>query len=153
MMSKIILMNGEATEGICEDDRGAFSGPIPPLSGEYRPRYDALVAAGVVPMPYVVPGPVVPTVISDRQFFQQLAAQGTITPLEALDAVKIGAIPLALQTQIDVLPTAAERFSATMLVAGGTQFERAHPTTAQLGTLMGWSASDLDSLWTAAAKL
>ena len=152
-MSKIVLTNREGTEGICEDDRGAFSGPIPPLSGEYRPRYDALVTAGVVPMPYVVPGPVAPPVISDRQFFQQLAEQGTITPIEALDAVKIGAIPPALQTQIDTLPTAEERFGATMLVAGGTQFERAHPITAQLGALMGWSASDIDSLWTAAAKL
>jgi hypothetical protein len=112
-----------------------------------RPADDQLNAA-IAALP-VSP---VPALISDRQFFQQLAVQGVITQDEALAAVKTGSIPAALQTLINGLP-ADQQFAATMLIAGATAFERYHPLTTAIGQAYGWSADQIDALFRAAAVL
>lgn len=94
----------------------------------------------------------VPAVISDRQFAQQVAAEGLITEAEALAWVSAGAIPAALNAIVEALP-AEQRFTGQMLLAGATQFERAHPLTDALGAAMGKSPAELDDLWRAAALL
>jgi hypothetical protein len=151
-MARIIFTNPAQTEGHVIHDSGEFFGPVPPLSGEFRSLYERLIGDGVRPEPYVEPATSVPDNVSDHQFFQALAMQGTITPQEAIEAVKVGAIPPAMQAKIDAMP-ADQQFAATMLLAGATQFDRRHPLTADFAALMGWSADDLDALWLYAAAL
>lgn len=117
-----------------------------------RQDYQSWLAAGGVPDPYVPPPPPVPEIISDRQFFQQLAVQGVITQAEALAAVKTGTIPTALQNLISALP-ADQQFGATMIVSGATTFNRSHALTIAIGQAYGWTAAQMDALWMAAAAL
>jgi hypothetical protein len=94
----------------------------------------------------------VPAVISDRQFYQQLAVMGLITQSEALAAVKVGTVPATLQGFIDALPS-DQQFAAEMHVAGAVAFRRDHPLTAALAAVMGWTSDQVDQLWIAAAQL
>lgn len=102
--------------------------------------------------PPVIPPVTIPQVISDRQFYQQLAVVGLITEIEALAAVKTGDIPPALQELVDALPP-EQQFAATMLLAGATTFIRDHPLTIAFGFAFGWMPSQLDDLWIEASKL
>lgn len=100
---------------------------------------------------FVAPDPV-PHVISDRQFFQQLAAVGIITAEEALAAVGPGEIPAAMLTMVAALPE-ADQFPARMLLTGATQFDRSHPLVPMFGAAFGWTGAQVDAFWTAAAAL
>ena len=93
--------------------------------------------------------------VSDRQFFQRLA---TITPqiistTEALNAMRTGTIPAPLQTIIDSIADARERFAAEMLISGATTFERNHPLTAVVGAAIGWTSTQIDEFFIFAASL
>jgi hypothetical protein len=94
----------------------------------------------------------VPSVITNRQFYQQLAVQSEITQQEALDAIRTGVIPARLAAAITTLPT-DQQFSATMAVIGSPEFRRAHPTTQLLQTAMGWTSTQTDDLWRKASQL
>jgi hypothetical protein len=94
----------------------------------------------------------VPQIISDRQFFQQLAVAAMITDAEALAAVKTGDIPEAMETFIDALP-ADQQFAARMVLCGATQFSRNHSLVEQFGEANGMTSDQVDDLWIAAAKL
>lgn len=94
----------------------------------------------------------VPRVISDRQFFQQLAHLNVITNDEALAAVGPGEVPAAMLAMVATLPE-AEQFPARMLLTGATQFDRGHPLVAVFGAAFGWDDADLDTFWIAAAAL
>lgn len=96
--------------------------------------------------------PPIPLIISDRQFFQQLATSGIITVNEALAAVGPGDIPVQMLTIIDAMPE-AERFPARMLLAGATQFDRTHPLVAAFALAMGWDQAQIDGFWMAASAL
>ena len=93
-----------------------------------------------------------PPVISDRQFFQQLAIQSVITQDEALAAVSTGAVPAEMQPLIAALPPAAQ-FAAHMKIAGATEFTRTDPITLAIGEAYGWSSAQLDTLWLSASLL
>ncbi|MBP1091948.1 hypothetical protein [Bradyrhizobium diazoefficiens] len=125
--------------------------PSDPGNSDWR-AYQDWLSAGNVPEPHIEPPPPVPDLISDRQFFQQLAIQGVITQADALAAVKTGEIPAALQTLIDAMPQ-DQRFGATMIVAGATAFQRNHPLTLAIGQAYGWSSAQIDDLWRAAVQL
>lgn len=101
---------------------------------------------------YVAPPAPVPETISDRQFFQALADQGTITPAEALAAVKTGTIPATLAAFISGL-TGAEAFAAEMLLSGATEFRRSHPLTEQIGAAQGMTPDQIDTFFRFAASL
>ena len=90
--------------------------------------------------------------ISDRQFFQQLAAQGIITQAEALAAVKTGTIPATLQAIVNALPI-DQQFPAQMLLSGATVFERKHPLTSAVGAAYGWSSAQVDQFFIDAGSL
>lgn len=97
--------------------------------------------------------PSVPTrVISNRQFFQQLAIAGLITRQEALAAVKTGEVPEALATLLDNIPP-DPRFNAEMLLSGATQFDRYHPLVAPIGAAQGMTDEEIDQFWIAAGQL
>lgn len=102
--------------------------------------------------PYSAPAISVPAIISDRQFFQQLANQGLITQAEALSAVKIGALPATLEGLVSLLP-AEQQFPARMMLSGATQFERSHPLTNVIGAAQGLTPDQVDALWVAASQL
>ena len=95
----------------------------------------------------------VPTIISDRQFFQAIALMGVITQQEALDAVRTGTIPAQMQLFVDAISDPIERFSATMLLSGAIEFRRDHPMSLALMNANGWSAQQADDLWRFAATL
>jgi hypothetical protein len=99
------------------------------------------------------PPPSVPEEISDRQFFQQAAVQGIITQAEALAAVQTGTIPSALQTIVDGIVDANERFAAQMILSGATAFRRSHPLTASLGAAFSWTPEQIDAFFIAAAQV
>jgi hypothetical protein len=94
----------------------------------------------------------VPQVISDRQFFQNLANRGIITEAEALAAVGPGVIPAALAAFVAQLPE-GDRFAANMVLTGATEFQRTHPLVPVFAGLFGWSSTDIDDFWTEAFAL
>jgi hypothetical protein len=114
-----------------------------------RYRWDGEKTVEYTPPPQPEP---VPSTISDRQFFQQLAVGGLITESEALAAVQTGTLPAALVAFIDQLP-AEQQFPARMLLTGATSFERAHPLTDAFGSMYGMNGEQVDQLWRDAAKL
>jgi len=115
----------------------------------------------VVPHEPAIPDPVVPPVISDRQFAQALALDGTITEAEALAWAARGELPQAMEDALDRIPdTDGLRFGARMMLAAATTYERHHPLSEQLGALLTnpatgnpYDAAALDTLWTRAAAL
>lgn len=132
------------------DDRFEF---IIDADGPLQAEYQAWLANGNTLEPYVIPSAPVPQIISDRQFFQQAAVAGIITQVEAVAAVATGTIPSMLQMIVDGLPDADQKFAATMLLAGATQFERSHPLTIAVGAHLGLSAAQVDDFFIAAAQL
>jgi len=88
----------------------------------------------------------VPPIISDRQFFQGLAINGTITQQEALDAVMTGTIPAALEGFIGQLPV-EDQFAARMLLSGAVEFQRNHPMVPAVGAAFSWTEAQIDDFW------
>ena len=93
----------------------------------------------------------IPPLISDRQFFQQLAIIGIITEEEALNANR-AIIPAALLALIEQLPE-EQQFDAKMKVSGATQFLRSDPLTNAIGTAFGFTSEQIDQFFIDAAKL
>jgi hypothetical protein len=115
---------------------------VPPDASDVR----VVDAADVPPLP-----PPVPPVVTDRQLFQALAAEGLVPPAEALAAVRTGELPAAFRTVLDAMPE-GERFAAEMVLSGATSFERGHPLTAAIGAGLGLSPEGIDELFRAAAR-
>ena len=116
-----------------------------------KAEYDAAHPAPPAPTPENTP-PAVPSEISDRQFFQQLAIMGLISEDEAIAAVSTGALPPVMAGFIDQLP-ANERFAARMALQGATTFIRSNPLVETFGTMQGMTSSEIDELWRSAAAL
>lgn len=93
----------------------------------------------------------IPEQISRRQFFEALANLGEITEDEAFAALS-GQIPEAFLPLINSLPT-DQRFSARMMLAGASTFERNHPVVQAIGASPEWGAQKVDALWLAASRL
>lgn len=129
---------------------GAIIGPENELDWE---EYQTWLSDGNTPEEPESEPLQVPSTISDRQFFQQAAILGIITQAEALDAVRTGTIPPVLQSIVDGIQDASEKFAATMLLAGATVFERNHPFTNAVGVALGWSSQQIDQFFIDAAKL
>ena len=140
---------------IIEDDTetgASRSIPIDEDNRDYVELAALLSAENIKPEAYEPPPTPVPSVISDRQFFQALAMAGEITQGQALAAAKTGDVPPQLRPVIAALPE-NQQFAAEMLLCGATQFQRDHPMTAALAAGMGWTDEQLDALWTEAAAL
>lgn len=98
------------------------------------------------------PAPIIPQIISDRQFFQQLAVLKLITWDEAEAAVGPGTIPAAISAALDALPDDQLR-PARVIFIGARDFQRNHPLVATLAAALKWDDKQIDALWTAAAEL
>lgn len=94
-----------------------------------------------------------PGTISDRQFFQGLALQSFITEAEALEAVKTGVLPAALETIVAGIADPAAQFAARMILSGATMFERDHPMVATIGAAQGMTDAQIDDFWKFCATL
>lgn len=154
-MRYAIVSNSLVTNVVIWDGKAEWS---PPKGSQLIPAEDATSPGDTwdgtrFTKPLLAPlPPVVPSSISDRQFFQALAIQGVITNSEALAAVKTGDLPAALKNLLSTLdPT--QRFSAEMLLSGATVFNRGHPLTDALAKAMSWTNTQLDTLWIDAAQL
>ncbi len=101
--------------------------------------------------PYVPPPAPVPSSISDRQFFQQLAIAGIITEDQAL-ASNAAVIPAPLLAIISSMP-ADQQFNAKMIISGATTYERSNPLTIEIGSAYGMSSDQIDEFFRAAAGL
>lgn len=99
------------------------------------------------------PAPVVPHLISDRQFFQTLANRSLISKAEALAAVKVGELPAAMLALIGQILDEEAAFAVEMAISGATTFERDHPDTELLAYLYGWDDAALDEIWIEAGNL
>jgi hypothetical protein len=125
---------------------GVFAVLQPGFAEEFLPDNDPEVVT------YLNPPKPVPAVISDRQFFQQLAVQGVITQDEAIAAVSTGTLPASMAALVSQLPS-DQQFSANMLLKGAVEFRRDHPMVAVLGAAYGWTSAQLDALWSSAVVL
>lgn len=154
--------NGEADESPLEP--GVFMIPAhatdiaPPVA---QPGYIRRFVAGVwgyapeekpTQEPTPEPEPAVPDKISDRQFFHVLAKRGMITPEEALQAVKTGDLPAALEAYVSSMPDDQE-FDVRMLLEGATEFRRDHPLTVAFGAFFGMTPEQIDGLFIEGAQL
>lgn len=110
-------------------------------------------ANGAFGPPLPPPAPPVPVSISDRQFFQQLAIEGTITQADSLAAVKTGVLPAPLAAIIADIEDPEERFAAEMLLSGATIFERGHPLTDRIAAARGKTPGQTDDFFRAAGAL
>lgn len=99
------------------------------------------------------PPPVVPSEISRRQFFQQLAVSGIISNAEAIAALAQGVIPTPLQVLVDQLPTEDDKFNAQMFIIGAATFQRGHPLVDMVRVLLGWTEEQADQFFIDAYKL
>lgn len=131
-------------EGALQVDAGTFS------AISVNPLVWAHVDGDFVRREPPTPPLPVPSSVTDRQFFHELAVRGLITEDEALDAVATGALPAVFKAAVDALP-ADQQFAAKMLLKGATTFERAHPFTEMLRTIMGISSEAVDDLFRSAA--
>jgi hypothetical protein len=97
------------------------------------------------------PAPV-PEEISNRQFAQQLAIDGTITEAEALAWAARGDLPAAMEAAVLLLPI-EQQFAARMLLASAKTYQRSHWLVPVLGALLDYDSPALDAVWRAAALL
>ncbi len=124
---------------------------IPDVNTDVSPWPEYLKAGGTLGA-YIPSTEPVPSTISDRQFFQQLAVGGLITESEALAAVQTGTLPAAIVAFIDQLPD-EQQFPASMLLTGATSFERAYPLTEAFLAMYEMDGEHIDQLWRDAIQL
>ncbi|WP_342714455.1 hypothetical protein AAFG22_14865 [Bradyrhizobium sp. B024] len=124
---------------------GVYANLQPGFAEEFLADDDAEVVA------FLNPPPPVPSSVSDRQFFQQLAVEGIITQDDAL-ASNAAVIPPPLLAIIDAMPE-SQQFAAKMLVSGATVFQRNHPMTVAIGAAYGWDSAQIDAFFRSAAAL
>lgn len=101
----------------------------------------------------ISPLPVVPQVISRRQFYQGLATAEFITKPEAINAIKGALLPTAIQSIVDSLPDEDAKFSAEMLLLGAGEFHRDHPLVAVFAASQDLTETEVDDFWRMCAGL
>jgi hypothetical protein len=95
----------------------------------------------------------VPEVISDRQFFQQLALDNFITHQEALDAVQTGAIPSVMEGFVNSIQDPVTQFNVRMVLSGATEFQRNHPLVDAISGYIGFDSDWIDQFFIRAYQL
>ena len=94
-----------------------------------------------------------PSVISDRQFAQGLAARELITRGEALAFVQTGALPVLLANFLASVVDESKRFEINMLLSGAKEFRRDHPLASAIAEWAGMDAAAFDAFWSQCSML
>lgn len=142
------LSANPAAAGVIRDADRAFI-PDDPNNIDWR-AYHAWFAAGNTPNPAPTVS-TIPSTVSRRQFFQAAAVLGLVTESDA-ELALTGAIPASLATAVQSLPTSAQ-FGARMEVIGAQTFVRSDPMVSTIGSLMGMTPAQIDSLFTLGSTL
>lgn len=101
-----------------------------------------------------LPAPLpLPRIISRRQFYQGLAVAEFITKTEALDAIRTGTLPAAIQAIVDGMTDEDAKFTAEMLLAGATEFDVEHPLVLVFAVAQDMSPSEVEDFWRLCASL
>ncbi len=123
-----------------EPPAGAIEVPFPPEDA--RQKWDG---AAWLPLP-AEPAPV-PSEISRRQFFQELANRELITKEEALAAITSGTLPAEFEPLVAAILDEGIEWQARMALCGATTFERANWFVDYFAAMKGFSAAYMDDLW------
>jgi len=116
------------------------------LTDEQNTTLDSVIAA------HDPTAAMVPTSVTNRQFFQAMAQLGYITQQEAMAAIKTGTVPDRMQRYIDTLP-ADQQFNATMQLCGDTTITRTSEGFQQYVVYENWSADQVNELFRVAGSL
>lgn len=93
----------------------------------------------------------VPSEISRRQFFQELANREMITKEEALAAITVGTLPAAFDVLVSAILDEDIEWQARMLLAGATTFMRANWFVDYFAAMQGLPPAYMDDFWRSAA--
>mgnify|MGYP001765331423 CR=1 FL=1 len=143
-VTRLFTVDGEAFE---MPQNGAYS------LVDAEPAVPGWYVEPAPPEPPAPPPAPVPSVISDRQFYQALAVAGLCTKAEALQAVKVGELPAQLAAIVASIPDEDMQFGTEMLLSGAVEFNRDHPLVGQVGSTLGWTDAQIDDFWRIAGTL
>ncbi|GAB9186051.1 hypothetical protein [Bradyrhizobium diazoefficiens] len=119
--------------------------PADPANTDWR-DYQAWLADGGVPDPYVEPPPPAPQQVSNRQFYQQAAVDGLISQNDALEAMS-GTLPGPVDSYVRSLPSAMQFGAEMRFKATGFPRDDQYVT----GLLQFLGAADIDQFFIAAS--
>lgn len=115
-------------------------------SGADWQAYQAWLAAGNLPEPYVAPAAPAPDQISDVEFAIGLWKRDLISFEEAEAFTGSGALPGVIQGLIAQMPL-ADRQMLTLKLKGLTAYPRLHPFTEALRIGFGWTPAQRDDFF------
>ena len=118
----------------------AIEVPFPP--GDVRQIWDG---AAWLPLP-PEPDPV-PSEISRRQFFQELANRDLITKEEALAAIISGTLPTEFENLVVAILDEDIEWQARMALCGATTFLRTNWFVDYFAAMKGFSSAYMDDFW------
>jgi hypothetical protein len=96
--------------------------------------------------------PVVPDTVTKAQFYAAAAGAGFITVAQAVALLANGTIPPNLAAAIATLPV-SQQATAELAILGAPTYQRADAFVSMLGTAMGLTAAQLDTLFIAAGQV
>lgn len=89
----------------------------------------------------------VPSEISRRQFFQELANRELITKEEALAAIISGTLPAEFESLVSAILDEDIKWQARMVLCGATTFMRTNWFVDYFAAMKGFSPAYMDDLW------
>lgn len=111
-----------------------------------QPGYEFDGVAWAAPTSHALPVPV-PSEISRRQFFQELANRELITKEEALAAITSGTLPAEFENLVTAILDEDIEWQARMALCGATTFLRTNWFVDYFAAMKGFSAAYMDDLW------
>lgn len=123
-----------------EPPAGAIEVPVPP--SDAREIWD-----GLAWLPLPVSLEPVPSEISRRQFFQEMANRELITKEDALAAITSGTLPAEFETLVAAILDEDIEWQARMALCGATTFLRANWFVDYFAAMNGFSPAYMDDLW------
>ena len=140
MTNRIILTDANGQTGRVVFEGGEFSGLLPPLSGEFLPVYERLIAEGVVPEEYTAPASPAPLSITKLGLKRALAETG---PLAVFPDPEWAAVKALIASD----PEVQEEWDLA------TEIQRADPLVAGMIAARGYAPEKVDAIMIRATQL